>query len=213
MNRGGYYEEMKASARALRDRYGLGSPRVRLSDLRRIYSDNGIKIDLWKRKLKGLRGAYFRDESGASVMINAGLPEEPRIFTMGHELKHHFHDGQTRDCFLTWAEDDHVEIGAEVFAGELIFPEADFSTFCISIGIQPGACRPEDLVRVKRESQTTLSYAGLVKRATRLGFARAEELARIQWKKLEEQVYGEPVYKRVQRYRKARAARAPSSAS
>lgn len=204
MNRNTYYEEMKASARAVRERFGLVSPRVRLSDLRRIYKDQGIKVDLWKKRLKGLRGAYFRDESGASVMVDAGLPEEPRIFTLAHELKHHLHDHETRDCFATWAEDDVVEIGAEVFAGELIFPESDFSTFCASNGIQHGGCTPADIVRVKRKSQTTLSYGGLVKRATRLGFARPEDLERIQWRKLEEQLYGEPDYKRILRYRKAR---------
>lgn len=193
----------------MRRTFGLASPRVRLSDLRRIYKAQNIKIDLWRRKLKGLRGAYFCDESGASVMIDAKLPPEPRIFTMGHELKHHLFDRQTRDCFESFAADDLVEVGAEVFAGELIFPEADFSACCVRLGIQPAACRPEDLIRLKRETETTLSYAGLVKRATRLGFAHGDGLENVHWKKLEEQIYGEPAYKRIQRARKARATGAP----
>lgn len=208
MSRSAYYEDMKASARELRQLFGLGSPRVRLSDLRKIYKAKGIKIDLWKTKLKGLRGAYFCDETGASVMIDAKLPAEPRIFTMGHELKHHIFDRRARDCFSTWADDDFVEIGAEVFAAELIFPEADFSTWCGRLGIELNACRPADLVRLKRETETTLSYSGLVKRATRLGFAEGDGLENVHWKKLEEQIYGEPDYKRIQRARQARAARA-----
>ncbi len=204
MNRNTYYEELKVAAREIRVRCGLSTPRVRLSDLRKIYKEQGIKIDLWKTKLKGLRGAYFCDESGASVMLDAKLPEEPRIFTMAHELKHHLFDRLARNCFETIADDDFVEIGAEVFAGELIFPEADFSTWCGRLEIAPGACSPEDLVRLKRETKTTLSYAGLVKRATRLGFAPAGSLAGIHWKKLEEQVYGEPIYKRILRARQAR---------
>jgi hypothetical protein len=57
------------------------------------------------------------------------------------------------------------------------------------------------LVRLKRETQTTLSYTGLAKRAEFLNFAPAGSLARVAWKKLEEQLYGEPFYKQLRRSR------------
>jgi Zn-dependent peptidase ImmA (M78 family) len=197
-----YYEQMKALARHTRARYGLTTPRVLKSDLRRIYRDQGIRIDLWEGRFKKVRGAYFNDASGPAVMIVKGLPPDPTIFTMGHELKHHLAD---RDLPVACCEENPgnrvIEIGAEVFAAELIFPEQDFAQRLGEMGVRTGACRPEDLVRLKVETQTTLSYAGLAKRSEFLGFAVRGSLAKVKWKTLEEQMYGEPAYKRILRHR------------
>jgi hypothetical protein len=57
------------------------------------------------------------------------------------------------------------------------------------------------LVRLKHESRTTLSYAGLAKRAEFLGYAGVGSLAKIKWKKIEEEIYGEPIHKWLQRRR------------
>jgi len=59
MLRSQYYEALKNLARETRAEYGIASVRVLRSDLRRIYSDQGIRIDLWDHKLKNLRGAYL----------------------------------------------------------------------------------------------------------------------------------------------------------
>jgi len=83
---------MRNLALETRAKYALTSSRVLKSDMRRIYKDQGIHIDLWPYKLKKLRGAYFNDEGGPSVMLAKGLPDDPMIFTMGHELKHHLVD-------------------------------------------------------------------------------------------------------------------------
>ena len=89
-----------------------------------------------------------------------------------------------------------MEIGAEVFAAELLFPEDDFRKEMAGLGVGRGACRAEHLVRLKRRTATTLSYLGLVKRAEFLGFAPAGSLPRSGWKKLEEKMFGVPFYKR-----------------
>jgi Zn-dependent peptidase ImmA (M78 family) len=127
MTRAAYYHDMKAIARATRTQYGLTSPRVQKSHLRAIYRDKGIRIDLWPHKLRSIRGAYFNDEFGVTVMLAKGLPEDPMVFTMAHELKHHLVD---RDlpvaCCSDRNDNELIEIGAEVFAAELIFPEQDF---------------------------------------------------------------------------------------
>jgi hypothetical protein len=73
-----------------------------------------------------------------------------------------------------------------------------------NMGIETGQCKPENIVHVKKSTNTTLSYAGLVKRATHLKFAEPKALKGIQWLKLEEQIYGEPLYKKVLRARKRR---------
>lgn len=204
MNRSEHYERAKGVARDLRQRYGFGTPKVTRSDLRRIYKDEGIRIDLWEPRLKKLRGAYFRDDgAGPSVMLAKGLPVDPMVFTMAHELKHHFMDADRVAAYCDASnESEVVEIGAEVFAAELIFPEADclaeFNRHLVN-----GACTAETIVRLKRESQTTLSYAGLVKRAERFGLAEPGAFKKISWKILEERIYGEPLYKRLHRRRRS----------
>lgn len=202
MSRHSYFELMRQRAREVREAFGLSTPRVRLSDMRRIYKEYGIRIDLWPYKLKDLRGAYFCDDLGPTVMLAKCIPAEPRIFTMGHELKHHLVDRHEIRC-AQLDRDDPIEIGAEVFAAELIFPERDFCEWCAKIGLKGGSCTPEGLVHLKRASGTTMSYAGLQKHACRLGFARPETFTNVKWKKLEEQLYGEPVYKVIQRRRAA----------
>lgn len=196
MSRAEYYRQMRLLAGQVRDQYGLQSPRVLKSDLRRIYKDQGIQIDLWPYRMKKLRGAYFFDEDGASVMLAKGLPDDPMIFTMGHELKHHLVD---REKIISLCDPSNqsteIEIGAEIFAAELIYPEQTFSDHLAGMGVTPGSCTAEHLVRLKRETQTTLSYAGLAKRAEFLGLAPQKSLAKVAWKKLEERIYGVPFYK------------------
>jgi Zn-dependent peptidase ImmA (M78 family) len=191
---------MKALAREVRGTYSLAGAQVGLRDLRRIYSSEGIRIDLWRYKLKNLRGAYFGDEHGPSVMISKSLPNDPRAFTMAHELKHHFAD---RDLALSFCDPSNqhsmIEIGAEVFAAELLFPEREFQDRLSNMGVQRCTCRPEHLVRLKRETGTSLSYAGLAKRAVFLYLARPEAMTGIRWKTLEEQIYGVPHYRRRRR--------------
>jgi Zn-dependent peptidase ImmA (M78 family) len=126
------------------------------------------------------------------------------VFTMGHELKHHLAD---RAAGLTYCdasnENEPIEIGAEVFAAELIFPEQDFIDRLDRMGVVKGGCKAEALVRLKRETRTTLSYAGLAKRAEFFSYAKPGSLAKVPWKKLEEQLFGEPLYKQLLRKRNA----------
>jgi hypothetical protein len=208
MNRTAYYERLKDLARAERTTHGLTTPRVTLSDLRRIYKIYQIHIDLWPGKLRALKGAYFSDICGATVMIAKSLPVEQRIFTMGHELKHHLTD---REIGVSYCDQSNrgepIEIGAEIFAAELIFPEQDFAAALEAMGVIYGHCDARAIVLLKDRSRTTLSYTSLAKRAEWLGFAPEQSLQRVRWKKLAEEILGEPVYKRVLRYRALRKAR------
>ena len=192
MNRSNYYEDLKILARQVRAENGLNSPRVTRTDLRRIYSKCDIQIDLWPYKFKNLRGAFFCDELGMTVMLAKDLPEDPKVFTMAHELKHYFKD---RELGLSYCdlsnEDKPLEVGAEVFAAELLFPEADFIAHLNAMGIRVGKCSPATLVHLKHQTRTTLSYAGLAIKAERLDFAPRDTVTAFKgWKKLEEQLYG-----------------------
>jgi IrrE N-terminal-like domain len=170
--------------------------------------DQGVRIDLWPYPLRQLRGAYFNDAFGPTIMVAKGLPDEPAIFTMGHELKHHLVDGELVMNLCSESNvHEAIEIGAEVFAAELIFPEADFADCLHSNSVTTANFHPDHLVHLKRRTSTTLSFAGLVKRVEHLGFATPGSMKSVQWKKREEALYGEPVYKRIQRMKRARADR------
>lgn len=200
---------MKNLAQEIRTKFGLKTPRVLRSHLRSIYKAYGIRIDLWPAqkgqacKFRKIRGAYFNDEMGPTVMINRKLPQDPRVFTMAHELKHHLVDNGIK---LSYCGDDNatavVEISAEVFAAELIYPESDFAFDLMQRGVRAGSCHDEDLVRLKHDTGTTLSYTGLAKRAVFLGFAPKGAFNNVQWTKVEERIYGIPLYKKVLQRRK-----------
>jgi len=84
---------------------------------------------------------------------------------------------------------------------ELIYPEQDFIDALAANGITTGNCTAETIIHLKHDTRTTLSYAGLAKRASFLGLAAPGSLDNIRWKKLEKQIFGEPFYKQLLRRR------------
>ena len=191
MNQQAYYEELKQLARQVRAEFGLRSPRVVESDLRRIYEKNGIVIDDWPYRLRNLRGAFICDHLGTTVMLASGLPQDPKVFTMAHELKHFYRD---RHLGISYCDQSNLgktlEIGAEIFAAELLFPDKDFMAQMRLLRIGVNQCLPKTLVRIKQTTRTTLSYAGLAIKAERLGYAPPRSLTTIKtWRKFEE-IYG-----------------------
>jgi len=192
VNQQAYYEDLKQLARQVRAEFGLHSPRVVESDLRRIYEQNGIVIDDWPYRLRNLRGAFISDDLGSTVMLARGLPQDPKVFTMAHELKHFYRD---RHLGISYCDQSNLsktlEIGAEIFAAELLFPDKEFMTQMCSMRVGTNQCLPRTLVRLKQKTRTTLSYAGLAIKAERLGYAPPRSLTKIKtWRKFEE-MYGE----------------------
>lgn len=86
----------------------------------------------------------------------------------------------------------------------MIFPEADFRDRADAAGLIARRVEPADVIRLKRETRTTLSYQAMVKRLDFLGYAAAGDFKRVKWKKLEEELFGEPLYKRLLRRRSQR---------
>jgi hypothetical protein len=60
------------------------------------------------------------------------------------------------------------------------------------MGVGLGRCSAEDIVRLKHDTETTLSYSSLAKRAGIMRFAPPCSLARIRWTALAEKMFGEP---------------------
>lgn len=187
MNVQQYYADLRALARQVRAEHGLSTPRVLPSDLMRIYAQYGIVLDEWPYRFRHLRGAFINDHLGTTIMIAKGLPQDPMVFTMAHELKHFFRD---RDLGISYCDQSNLnkslEVGAEIFAAELLFPDRDFVAHMNTMGIRRDQCLPKTLIRLKRKTGTTLSYAGLAIKAERLGFAPAHSLTTIKtWRRLE----------------------------
>jgi Zn-dependent peptidase ImmA (M78 family) len=206
VTRSEYYEQCRQKAREIREKHGLASPRLLISELKRICKAEGItKIEYRPFKSNRLRGAYFNDDVAITVVINGKLIRlsDPKVFTLAHELKHHLMDDVTGVSFCgDDNEKEMIEIGAEIFAAELIYPESDFAEHMEARGLRVGgACEPAELVHIKQATQTTLSYAGLAKRAVFLEYAPAGAFDGVKWTILEEQLYGVPIYKRMGRGR------------
>ena len=190
MNSWEYYDDLKRLARQVRAENGLKSPRVTLREMRSIYFRHDIELDVWPYKFKSVRGAFISDDLGATVMVAANLPEDPMIFTLAHELKHFYRDRHLRISYCDQSNMDRtLEIGAEVFAAELIFPDADFAAHLKQMKIGKNACTPKNLVQLKHSTRTTLSYAGLAIKAERLHFAPPGSLTKVKtWRSLEREL-------------------------
>lgn len=173
-----------------------------------IYKNEGIAID--RKKLKGnrIKAAYYCEDGECSVLLNMGLPREPRLFALAHELKHHCLDqqqilGGQIECG-DYNANEVIEKGAEVFAAEFIYPEMEMRKLIGEMGITNRTCTPEAIVEFKRACKACVSYTFIVKRFTRFRLYDPSSLGRVQFTKLEEKMYGLPVYKR-DSFKRARA--------
>jgi Zn-dependent peptidase ImmA (M78 family) len=183
----GYYYRMRELAREVRARHGLEGPRLTIRQIWRICRAEGIERLDFRSGFKALRGAYFNDDYGVSILLARGLPDDPTIFTIAHELKHHLVDSKAKSVLCrTTEEARRTEVGAEIFAAELIYPERDFvDDLCRLLGRTPRNLTAETLVQLKERTRTTLSYAALAKRTVLLGMAEQGSFQDVRWRTLE----------------------------
>ncbi len=198
-----YYEKMKSLARQKRDLYSIGQKIIGLSDIRRIYKTEGIKIYLADGRSKNLRAAYYNDNDGCDVYLNGRLPKEARIFSLIHELKHHYEDRArlqtTVPCCLKYGQEPEIEISAEIFAAEFIWPEQEFRQAVQGYGITSANCCPERVVHFKRTFTMPVSYTFIVKRLEWFGIIPKGKFNKVKFKNLEYLIYGKPFFLRYSR--------------
>jgi Zn-dependent peptidase ImmA (M78 family) len=192
------YEQAKLLANQKRAEYGVATETLNLNVVRRIYSDEGIRIDKWDFS-PSIRAVYMCDDGDISVAVSRKLPREPYMFALVHELKHHFTDipllqGGKLKCG-DYNANELIEKSAEVFAAEFIFPESEFIERIQAMNIQRMSCSAEDVVRLKRSCNACVSYTFLRKRLVRLGYAEEAALAAVKFTNLEESMFGKPIYK------------------
>lgn len=197
-----YYNHMRKLAGEQRATFQLTTAKIGRREFRAIYTHYGIEINLWPmpglsgETLNHLRGAYMNIDGELHVLADRTLPNDPYLFTLAHELKHHLCDSGESAAFCHDENQKNLlEIGAEVFAAELLYPQQEFIQGLTAMGITQGTCTQEDLVRLKHASGTSLSYTGLRKRAIGLGYA-SNSIGTKGWKQIEHRIYGVPVYLR-----------------
>ena len=121
---------------------------------------------------------------------------------MAHELKHHYTDqavaqNQLLGCqAIEWAEMSPIEIGAEIFAAELIYPESEFLELADSMGMTSRTCTPEDVVYLKQRCPAPVNYIFLVKRFERFGLVDRGAFKGVKFQKLQESMLGVPFYRK-----------------
>lgn len=204
-----YYREMQVLALAKRTEHKVETASLDLPFIKKIYKAEGIKIDYLEFKSRKIRAAYFCDEGDYSVALNKTLPRAPKLFSLAHELKHHYADQQLIQSGQIKCGDYNaaktIEIGAEVFAAEFIYPENEMRALAEYLGINSLMCNPKKVVEFKRTCPAHISFTFILKRFERFGFIQAGEYSKIQFQKLEEEMYGLPIYK--QEWFKKRRAR------
>ena len=87
-----------------------------------------------------------------------------------------------------------IEKGAEVFAAEFIYPEAEFAEDLKDLGLV--IRRAPDVVEFKRSCKARVSYRFICKRLERLGVTNPGQFDGVQFQKLEDKIHGVPFYRR-----------------
>jgi Zn-dependent peptidase ImmA (M78 family) len=196
MTRDEYFEALKALAREKRLYHAVRTNSFGLREVRQIYKGEGIKIDPWPLPPK-IKAMYMCTDGHYSVAVQQKLPDEPKLFALIHELKHHYVDQEKIENGMVlcgdYNQNELIEKGAEVFAAEFIYPEAEFSDLVGSLGVS--RWQPADIVRLKQRIQAKVSYTFIRKRLERLGLLTRGEFASVQFKKLEEEMFGVPYWK------------------
>jgi Zn-dependent peptidase ImmA (M78 family) len=197
VSRAAYYEGMQELARTKRIEHRVDTASFGLRELRAIYRLEGIRLDNYPlpRKIKAL---YMCDGGHCTVAYQESLPYEPRLFSLVHELKHHYCDQQRLGAGVIHCGDydanELIEKGAEVFAAEFIYPQAEFAEDLQRQEIT--VKQASDIVLIKRLCKAKVSYHFIRKRLERLKLIGLGQFEAVQFRKLEEQLYGAPFRRR-----------------
>jgi Zn-dependent peptidase ImmA (M78 family) len=205
--RSAIYAECRALALTKRAEHDVQTGSLNIPSMQRIYKAEGIRID--RRQLRGnrIKAAYYCDDDECSVLLNVKLPSEPKLFALAHELKHHYLDQELIGSGELQCGDynahEIIEIAAEVFAADFIYPEVEMSQLIFDLGITSNTCTKEKVVDFKRACPARVSYIFIVKRFERFRLCARGAFANVRFKKLEEELFP-PIYKQ-EWFKRARA--------
>jgi Zn-dependent peptidase ImmA (M78 family) len=197
MSRHAYYEELKLLARQKRTEHSVDTATLGLREVRRIYKAEGIRIDYYPLPYK-IKALYMCEHADCSVALQRRLPDEPKLFALIHELKHHYRDREALGAGVIHCGDydanELIEKGAEVFAAEFIYPEVEFAEDIARLKLS--FRDPADVVNVKQVCKAKVSYKFICKRLERLGHIATGQFNGVRFQKLEDQMCGAPTWRR-----------------
>lgn len=192
-----YFEKMKELARQKRELYNVRTAAFGLREVRKIYSAEGVSLDYYQLPSK-VKALYMCADGDRSVAIKKTLPEEPKLFALIHELKHHYCEqddiSKGKINCGDYNQNELIEIGAEVFAAEFLYPENEFSQDIQYSRISTWT--PNAVVIFKKHCKAKVSYQFICKRLERLGLISRNQFKDIQFQRLEYQIFGLPYHLR-----------------
>lgn len=191
------FDELKKLAREKRLLHKVKTVAFGLREVRAIYKAEGITIDYYPLPNK-VKALYMCDDGYCSVAVQKKLPDEPKIFALLHELKHHYCDQDFLKGGHIHCGDfnmkDPIEIGAEVFAAEFIYPIREFAHDISLLNVSQWTA--EEIVNLKRNCKAKVSYTYLCRRLTELRLIGFKQFEKVQFQKLEHTMYGLPYHLR-----------------
>lgn len=191
------FNHLKQLARDKRKKYSVDTADFGLKDVRAIYKAEGIVIDYYPLKSK-IKALYMCDDDHYSVAVQRKLPDEPKIFALLHELKHHYCDQDLlRGGYIHCGDfnmKDPIEIGAETFAAEFVYPIKEFAHDVSLLNVSEWG--ETNIVDLKRNCKAKVSYAYLCRRLTELGLIGFKQFKNVQFQKLEYKIFGLPFHLR-----------------
>ncbi len=196
-DRRAYYNDLLSLAREKRVLHGVNTASFGLAEVRKIYKAEGIRLDYWPLPYK-IKALYMCADGDSSVAVQKALPYEPKLFALVHELKHHYRDQEVIGSGMLLCGDynanELIEKGAEVFAAEFIYPEAEFADDLREVGIK--VWTEDGVVHLKRNCKAKVSYKYLCKRLERLALIPPGKFNGVKFQKLEERMFGVPIHRR-----------------
>lgn len=206
MSASSQFDHLKQLARDKRKQHGVDTANFGLKQVREIYKAEGIRIDY--RPLGKIKALYMCDDDHYSVGVRRDLPNEPKIFALIHELKHHYCDQEILKSGRIHCGDfnmnDPIEIGAEKFAAEFIYPIREFAHDVSLLNIQEWS--ETDIINFKRNCKAKVSYAYICRRLTELRLIGFNQFKGVQFQKREYDIFGLPYHLRARRSRLKKSA-------
>lgn len=195
-NESEYYRQMKLLAEQKRVEFNVASKKMGLKLIREVYKIECIKIDYQNLKSSRIRASYFCEDGDCSVLVKKNLPAVQRLFALTHELKHHFVDRESIEngkfeCG-NYNKNKKIEIGAEVFAAEFIFPELEMRQSLADFGITKETITPKKIVEYKKNCGIPISYTFIKKRITWFRLIKNGEYDNVKFQSIEEGLFPNP---------------------
>jgi len=201
------FDHLKQLARDKRKQHGIDTANFGLKQVREIYKAEGIKID-YHPLGNNIKALYMCDDNHHSVAVQKSLPDEPKIFALIHELKHHYCDQELlRSGYIHCGDfnmDDPIEIGAEKFAAEFIYPIREFAHDVSLLNIQEWS--ETDIINFKRNCKAKVSYAYICRRLTELRLIGFNQFKGVKFQKREYEIFGAPYHLRKKNFKPRKSA-------